>query len=323
LQSNQHAGAQEKLAMAEQAVGPQAAETRRQAGSGPPHDGEKAAVQRAAKRAADEALSAFHDLKDKATGLAGSSSDGIKDQTSEFIDAAKDVAKSAGADYVDRLAEAIRRAAGEFDGDLPIAGTFIREVASQVDGVADTIRTGNFSDMLQDAQSFARRQPTAFLGMAVLVGFGLVRFVKSSADHSQIYHAAQARGGKIEVEASNRPRSTTTAKITSKGRGRPLADLVQKIEQTKPHLASARGLSSAAMRAGDLVRAMRKAAGLSQSQLAERLEVTQARISEIESGIGRQGPTWDLMERISVACGRTLGVAASNDQREKPRTSNR
>ncbi|MDB6097576.1 MAG: late embryosis abundant protein [Gammaproteobacteria bacterium] len=305
--------------MAEQTVGTQAVGTGRQAGSGSSYSGEKAAAQSvaAAKSVADQALSASRDLKAKAMGLAGSSSDAIKDQVSEFIDTAKDAAKNAGADYVN-LAETIRRAAGEFDGDFPIAGTFIREVASQV----DVITTGNLKDILEDARSFAHRQPTALLGIAVLVGFGLVRFLKSSADHPQIYHAAQGGGGKIEVEVSNRPRNTTPAKITSKGRGRPLADLVQKIERAKPDLASARGLSSAAMRAGDLVRAMRKAAGLSQSQLAERLGVTQARMSEIESGIGRQGPTWDLMERISAACGRTLGVAVSRDQREELHTSN-
>lgn len=120
--------------------------------------------------------------------------------------------------------------------------------------------------------------------------------------------------GKLKVEASNERRSTTSAKIGSKGRGRPIADLVEKIERADPRPASAAGLSSAAMRAGDLVRAMRKDAGLSQSQLADKLGVTQARVSEVEAGIGSQGPTWDLMERISVACGKTLGVAASSDE---------
>ena len=47
--------------------------------------------------------------------------------------------------------------------------------------MADTIRTGNFNDLVRGAQSFARRQPTAFLGIAVLAGFGVVRFLKSSA----------------------------------------------------------------------------------------------------------------------------------------------
>lgn len=172
--------------------------TRHQGGSSPSQGGEKAAT--FGQSVADQARSAGRDLKDKATGLAGSSSDAIKDQASEFIDAAKDVAsqatdklkqtvesqKSAGADYVGSLADTIRRAAREFDGDLPIAGTYIRKAASQVEGVADTIRTGNFNDLLQGAQSFARRQPTAFLGMAVVAGFGLVRFLKSSADHSPV-----------------------------------------------------------------------------------------------------------------------------------------
>jgi hypothetical protein len=169
-----------------------------QTGSGTgPHGFEKAAT--AAKTVTDQALSAGRDLKDKAIDMAGSSSEAIKGHASDFVDAAKDVAsqatdklkqtvdsqKSAGAEYVGSLAETIRRAAREFDGDLPIAGTYIRKAASQVEGVADTIRAGNFKDLVRGAQSFARRQPTAFLGMAVLAGFGAVRFLKSSAESSE------------------------------------------------------------------------------------------------------------------------------------------
>jgi DNA-binding XRE family transcriptional regulator len=121
---------------------------------------------------------------------------------------------------------------------------------------------------------------------------------------------------KLKVETSTKRRETTPAKVGSKNRGRPLADVLEKMEHADPHLTAERGLSSAAMRAGDLVRAMRKDAGLSQSKLAEQLGISQARISEIEAGIGSQGPTWDLMERISVACGKTLGVAASSEDLE-------
>jgi hypothetical protein len=166
-------------------------------GTGSPQGFEKAAT--AAKSVTDQALSAGRDLKDKAANMAGSSSEAIKDRASDLVDAAKDVAsqatdkfketvdsqKSAGADYVGSLADTIRRAAREFDGDLPIAGTYIRKAASQVEGVADTLRTGDFNDLIRGAQSFARRQPTAFLGIAVLAGFGVVRFLKSSAQTSQ------------------------------------------------------------------------------------------------------------------------------------------
>jgi hypothetical protein len=150
----------------------------------------------AAKNATDEALSAGRGLKDKAVEMAGSSSEAIKDRASDFADAAGEVAskatgklkqtvdgqKNAGAEYVGSVADMMRRAAREFDSELPIAGTYIRRAASQVEMVSDSIRNGNFNDLISGAQSFARRQPTAFLGMAVLAGFGLVRFLKSSAD---------------------------------------------------------------------------------------------------------------------------------------------
>src|ERR1700716_556864 len=186
-----------------------------QPGSGiAPHGFEKAA---AAAKTVTEAVSAGRDLKDKAIDMAGSSSEAIKGHASDFVDAAKDVSshatdkltqtvdgqKSAGADYVGSLADTIRRAAREFDSDLPIAGTYIRKAASQVEGVADTIRTGNFKDLVRGAQSFARRQPTAFLGMAVLAGFGAVRFLKSSADHTEGYRSRRDSGESLSGSATN------------------------------------------------------------------------------------------------------------------------
>jgi hypothetical protein len=167
---------------------------------------EKAAT--AARSVTDQALSAGRDVKDKAIGLAVSSSETIKDQALEFVDAAKDVAsqatdklkqtvdgqKSAGAEYVGSLADTLRRAAREFDSDLPIAGAYIRKAASQVEGAADSIKTGNFNDLVRGAQSFARRQPTAFMGMAVLAGFGFVRFLKSSASEADDYSSRHAGG---------------------------------------------------------------------------------------------------------------------------------
>ena len=60
--------------------------------------------------------------------------------------------------------------------------------------------------------------------------------------------------------------------------------------------------ASAALEAGQLVRALRNKAGLSQVQLAERLGVEQPRISAIEAGRGRDGPSYALLKRITVAC---------------------
>jgi hypothetical protein len=150
------------------------------------------------KSMSEKAMSAGRELKDKAADIAGESADKLKGQASDLVDAAKDVAsqaadkvkdtvadkKGAGADYVGSLADTIRRAAREFDTDLPLAGTYIRKAASQVESVSDSIRTGEFSDVVRNAQAFARRQPTAFLGLAVLTGFAVVRFLKSSSEGS-------------------------------------------------------------------------------------------------------------------------------------------
>ncbi len=175
-----------------------------------------------AKSVADQALSASREIKEKAIGIAAASSETIKGQASEFVDAAKDVAsqatdklkqtvdgqKTAGADYVGSLANTIRRAAKEFDGDLPIAGTYIRKAASRVEGVADTLRTGNFNDLVRGAQSFACRQPTAFLGIAVLAGFGVVRFLKSSANDTEVSGSRQVSGDRYSGTGVNRSHDT-------------------------------------------------------------------------------------------------------------------
>jgi uncharacterized protein YjbJ (UPF0337 family) len=171
---------------------------------------------------ADQALSASREIKDKAVDVATASAESIKGQAAEFAGAAKEVAsqatdkfkqavegqKSAGADYVGSLADTIRRAAGEFDHDLPVAGTYIRKAAARVEGVADKLRTGNFNDLVQGAQSFARRQPTAFLGIAVLAGFGVVRFLKSSADNAGSSGSQPVSGSRYSAPGANRSQDT-------------------------------------------------------------------------------------------------------------------
>lgn len=144
----------------------------------------------------DQAAAAGREIKDKAADFAEASREKIKEQASDLADAARDAAsqaadrikdtvdekKGAGAEYIGNLAEAMRRASREFDSDLPIAGKYIRKAANQVEGFSDSMRSGDFNDLIRSAQSFARRQPTAFLGLAALAGFAAVRFLKSSPD---------------------------------------------------------------------------------------------------------------------------------------------
>ena len=92
----------------------------------------------------------------------------------------------AGADFIGGLAESVRRAAGEFEGQSPQAASYIRSAADQVETFSESLRRRDVGQMLSDVQSFARRQPTAFLGMSFIAGFAAVRFLRSGSSRAPI-----------------------------------------------------------------------------------------------------------------------------------------
>jgi ElaB/YqjD/DUF883 family membrane-anchored ribosome-binding protein len=143
---------------------------------------------------AEEAKAAGRDFQSAAGDLASTSAEALKGHASHAVEAAKDLAstaqdrlqdkvaeqKSLGADYVNNFADAVRQAANHFDAEAPVAGTYMRKAAVQLESAADALREGNFNDLVQGAQKFARNQPTVFFGLALLAGFGAVRFLKSA-----------------------------------------------------------------------------------------------------------------------------------------------
>ena len=111
----------------------------------------------------------------------GSRVRGMASEATEKIMDTAERQKHAGADYVTGVAESVRRAAGEFDEQLPQAARYIRRAADQIDTMSDSLRRREMRQMLSDVQTFARRQPAAFLGVSLLAGFAAIRFLKSSA----------------------------------------------------------------------------------------------------------------------------------------------
>ena len=143
---------------------------------------------------AEQANAVARSISEQASGLAQHATRQVKDQAAELTESAKGLAsdaggklrdaveaqKSAGADYVSGLAGAVRRAAGEFDGEIPQAAEYIRGAAQAIDDFSGAIKRRDLSQLVRDVQEFARSQPTAFLGATVLAGFAAVRFLKSS-----------------------------------------------------------------------------------------------------------------------------------------------
>ena len=145
----------------------------------------------------DQAKEFGRDMKNQAGALTQSATDAVKTQAGNLTEQAKEVAsdagdklrasvteqKAAGADYVGNVANIIRRTAYEFDSDIPQAGHYIRKAAAQLENVSTAMRNRDMSEIVGNVQDFARKQPTAFFGAAVLVGFAAVRFLKSGTSN--------------------------------------------------------------------------------------------------------------------------------------------
>jgi len=107
----------------------------------------------------------------------------------------------------------------------------------------------------------------------------------------------------LEAEAATRQRRLLTgdcamAERTSLSTVQPTPEELFPTPETMELFQQA----AAALEAARLVRGWRERAGLTQKELAARLRLTQARISAIEQGRGRDGPTYGLMQRLAAAC---------------------
>jgi len=119
------------------------------------------------------------EMKEQASNVA-ESAEGLASQAGEKLLSSVEEQKAAAADFVGGIAGAMRRAANEFDKDVPQAAQYIRRAADQIGTVSDAFRRRDLNQLVADVQGFARKQPTAFLGAAVLAGFAVVRFLKTS-----------------------------------------------------------------------------------------------------------------------------------------------
>jgi hypothetical protein len=97
--------------------------------------------------------------------------------------------KESGAEQLGGVARAIHGAARELEDQMPQAARFVHDAAKQLDGAAGALRERSIDDLMQSFNRFARAQPLAFFGGAVLAGFAVSRFLKSSGQTSGGRHS--------------------------------------------------------------------------------------------------------------------------------------
>ena len=166
----------------------------------------------------DQAADMARDLKNKAADFSDTVTRVAKDKASELGTAAKNLSgdatakiedavnrqKSVGAGYIGSFAQAVDRAAGEFDADVPLAATYMRQASHQIKDFADAIEDRDIRELAGEVQDFARKQPTLFFGGAVILGFAALRFFKSAGPGSSAPPLQPVNGGSPDPFESRR-----------------------------------------------------------------------------------------------------------------------
>jgi hypothetical protein len=129
----------------------------------------------AAGDVAATARSKTEELKERAHGLV--------DDAKERAQAVAGEQKNLAAERLTGFATALRHASSDLDeqGQSVVSGV-VRQAADGLEHVSDAMRRNDVDDLVGNIEDFARRQPAVFIGSAVLAGFGLARFMKSSSE---------------------------------------------------------------------------------------------------------------------------------------------
>jgi hypothetical protein len=125
---------------------------------------------------------------DRTSGDIASISDKAKSDIAQAAETAKAEArriaaeqKEAGAHRLGEVAGAVHGAARSLEAGMPQMASYVHDAAVRLEDVARTLRTRNVDDLMGEVSRFARSQPALFFGGAMLAGFALTRFLKSTA----------------------------------------------------------------------------------------------------------------------------------------------
>ena len=98
------------------------------------------------------------------------------------VTARADEQKNRAADGLGGIADVIRNTGNELRNENETIAQYVEMAGDQMRRFADNIRQRGVADMMDDLNQFARRRPALFIGGAFLVGLGVARFLKATAD---------------------------------------------------------------------------------------------------------------------------------------------
>ena len=146
--------------------------------------------------------------------------DHAREDARALVDRARDTALSAldrqkaeAANQIDGIAKALKAAADALqEQDVGPAAMYAGRAAESLSSMAEALNQQDLQSLLQRTRDMARRQPALFVGGAVALGFGLARFLKTSAEQDP--DETETAGSQ---QSGNQGRSQTTRRRTSGG----------------------------------------------------------------------------------------------------------
>ena len=146
-------------------------------------------AQRASSDASASATEALRSTAEQVT-------ERIKDKAGELKQQAKETAhdvrqrarsavdqqKHAAVGQVEGIAHALRTASDELrDQGQPMVAEYSRYAAEGLESMAQSLDRREVGEFVENIEQFARERPVAFIGGAMVAGFALARFMKSSS----------------------------------------------------------------------------------------------------------------------------------------------
>jgi hypothetical protein len=100
---------------------------------------------------------------------------------------------STGIDTVRNVARAVQGAAATLEPEVPQLAGLMHEAAETVERLSTDLRQRSLAEIAASIANFARREPVAFLGSAVLAGFVLTRLAQRASSGDERAARAQLR----------------------------------------------------------------------------------------------------------------------------------
>jgi len=138
-----------------------------------------------ARSFADNAADTGSDLMDKASRNLSDASDKAAEMASdarERVGEQVGAARSSSADAVAGFAKTVRDAAGNFEDQSPQVAGMVRSAADGVEKLSNEIRDRDIGDLVNAVTDFTKRRPAVALGLGVLAGVLITRFLMSQSE---------------------------------------------------------------------------------------------------------------------------------------------